>query len=274
MHRSGTSAIARGLAALGVHVGTEFLQAQPENPTGYWEDKRVVEINERVLAALGLRWDSTEEIDVSAFRRRRVRALRREAIRYCTHEFGGRPLWGFKDPRTLRVLPFWQSVFAALRAGDSYVVAIRHPRSVAASLFARQRMPQETAYLLWLRYTVPFLHALLAKPMVVVDYDRTMREPRAELERIAGRLRLPAADDGELQRFVDEFLDEGLRHTAFAPSDALGDTPLAELTRRAYSQLYAAATDERTPYAAVFWRDWEALSRRLGTLAPARRKMT
>ena len=39
MHRSGTSAIARGLAALGVFLGDDFLDAKPENPTGYWEDK-------------------------------------------------------------------------------------------------------------------------------------------------------------------------------------------------------------------------------------------
>ena len=196
MHRSGTSAIARGLAALGIHVGTEFLEAQPENPTGYWEDKGIVDINERVLAALGLRWDSTGAIDAAAFDRRRLRALQRAAVRYCARKFGGQTLWGFKDPRTMRVLPFWQPVFAAVGAADAYVVAVRHPRSVAASLFVRQQMPEDMAYLLWLRYTVPFFSALLAKPIVVVDYDRTMREPRTQLQRVAERLRLPASDPG------------------------------------------------------------------------------
>ena len=53
MHRSGTSAVVRGLKALSVFLGRNFLDAQPENPTGYWEDKGIVELNERVLKALG-----------------------------------------------------------------------------------------------------------------------------------------------------------------------------------------------------------------------------
>ena len=260
MHRSGTSAISRGLAALGVHVGTDLFEAHPENPTGYWEEKGIVDINERVLAALDLRWDSTDAVDVSAFDRRRLRALQREAIRYCARTFADRPLWGFKDPRTIRVLPFWQPVFAALGASDAYVVAVRHPRSVAASLFVRQEMPEETAYLLWLRHNVPFLSLLLAKPVVVVDYDRTMREPQVQLERIAERLRLPAPDPQELQGFGSEFLDERLRHTTFDPGESLGHTPMARLASDAYQQLHAASADRRSPYAGAFWRDWERIT--------------
>ena len=266
MHRSGTSAVARGLATLGIHVGTEFLEAQPENPTGYWEDKGIVEINERILAVLGLRWDSTESIGSPALDGRRIRALRRQAIRYCASEFAHRPLWGFKDPRTARVLPFWQLVFSALRAGDAYVVAIRHPRSVAASLYARQRMSEETAYLLWLRYTVPFFGALLAKPMVVVDYDCMMREPRRQLERIADRLRLSRPNADELDRFTGEFLDERLRHTTFEPNDLPDNSAVGQLTKDAYSQLLETATDRRSPYTASFWRDWEGLASRLEAL--------
>lgn len=259
MHRSGTSAISRGLASLGIHVGTDLFGAHPENPTGYWEDKGIVDINERVLAALGLRWDSTDAVGIDSFDSRRLRALQREAVRYCLRTFAERPLWGFKDPRTLRVLPFWQPVFANLRAADAYVVATRHPRSVAASLYVRQQMPEETAYLLWLRYTVPFLSALLAKPLVVVDYDRMMREPQTQLERIVERLRLPAPDPLEVQRFAAEFLDTRLRHTTYDTDDALGDYHVAQLTRSAYSQLFEAAADRRSPYAAAFWRDWERL---------------
>ena len=53
MHRSGTSVVARGLQALSVYLGDDFLDKQPENPTGYWEDKGIVDLNERVLDELG-----------------------------------------------------------------------------------------------------------------------------------------------------------------------------------------------------------------------------
>ena len=181
MHRSGTSAIARGLGALGVYLGDDFLDAQPENPTGYWEDKGIVALDERLLAALGLRWDDTSPVALRAFERRRVRALRRDAIRYLNRTFTSAPLWGFKDPRTIRVLPFWQRALRDCEVDDSYVVAIRNPRSVAASLFTRQAMDADTAYRLWLVHMVPFFNDVIGKPFVVVDYDLLMRDPRAQL---------------------------------------------------------------------------------------------
>src|ERR1700678_3582972 len=91
MHRSGTTAVARGRGALSVYLGNDFLDAQPENPTGYWEDKGIVALNERLLGALGLTWDDTSPIDRRAFERRRVRALRRDAIRYLNRTFTPAP---------------------------------------------------------------------------------------------------------------------------------------------------------------------------------------
>ena len=179
MHRSGTSAIARGLGALSVYLGNDFLDAQPENPTGYWEDKGIVALNERLLGALGLKWDDTSAIDRRAFERRRIRALRGDAMRYLNRTFTSTPLWGFKDPRTIRVLPFWQRVLRECEVDDSYVIAIRNPRSVAASLFARQAMDADAAYRLWLVHMVPFFNDIIGKPFVVVDYDLLMRDDSA-----------------------------------------------------------------------------------------------
>ena len=148
MHRSGTSAIARGLGALGVYLGNDFLDAQPENPTGYWEDKGIVALNERLLGALGLTWDDTSPVDRRAFERRRVRAIRRDAIRYLNRMFTPAPLWGFKDPRTIRVLPFWQRALRDCEVEDSYVIAIETrealpPRSLRAKRWMRM---QPTGY--------------------------------------------------------------------------------------------------------------------------------
>ena len=63
MHRSGTSALTRGLQMLGVYLGNDFLSPQPDNPTGYWEDRKICELNERLLAAFGLKWEDVALID-------------------------------------------------------------------------------------------------------------------------------------------------------------------------------------------------------------------
>jgi hypothetical protein len=267
MHRSGTSAFARGLGALGVYLGNDFLDAQPENPTGYWEDKGIVALDERLLEALGLKWDDTSALDRRAFERRRVRALRRDAIRYLTRTFTSTPLWGFKDPRTIRVLPFWQRALRECEVEDSYVVAIRNPRSVAASLYARQAMDADAAYRLWLVHMVPFFTDVIGKPFVVVDYDLLMRDPRAQLARIAHRLGVPfEAGSVEIDGFVSGFLDPGLRHSVFEPDDFDDGSPVARLTRDAYLRLYELAAGRGDGLESSLAADWAEFQARLSLI--------
>jgi hypothetical protein len=256
MHRSGTSAVARGLQALGVYLGNEFLDAQPENPTGYWEDRRIVGLNERVLKTLRLRWDSVDRIGRREFGGWRMWRLRRDAIRDLRRRFSSHPLWGFKDPRTVRLLPFWERVLKDAKVEDRYLLVIRSPASIAASLYSRQEMEVETAQRLWLVHMVPFLADLAGKHFAVVDYDLLMRDPRGQLERVARTLHLPPADAVEIDRFTSDFLDEKLRHTISSTDDIDASTETGRFTRDVFLLLYALATDERMPDA-EFWKSWE-----------------
>ncbi len=267
MHRSGTSVIARGVAALGADLGNDFLDAQPENPTGYWEDRGIVELNERVLKTLGLTWDSLEPIDPRRFGGWRMWRLRREARRYLQGRFIGKPLWGFKDPRTTRLLPFWLRVLHECNADDAYLLAIRNPGSIAASLHARQGMEVETAQRLWLVNVVPFLGNLEGKPLAVVDYDLLMRDPRGQLERIAGRLGVAKYDPAEVERFANEFLDAKLRHTLFSLDEIDTSSQAGRATREAFELLYDLASDKAEPEKR-FWAQWRRISASFDTHAP------
>ncbi len=260
MHRSGTSAVARGLAALGVYLGDNFLDAQPENPTGYWEDKGIYELDERLLRTLRLQWDGTAPIDERRLRGWRTWRLRREAISYLHRNFTRHPLWGFKDPRVVRLLPFWRRVLRDAGVDDAYLVTVRNPASVAASLFARQQMDVETAQRLWLMHLVPFLHQVADRPLAVVDYDALIADPRGQLERIARRLAIPVSPGAraEVEGFASEFLDATLRHTVFGVDDVKANTEAGRLTRDAYGLLLDLAGDRRKPDAA-FWQAWERI---------------
>jgi O-antigen biosynthesis protein len=87
MHRSGTSALARGLQMLGVYLGSDFLSPQPDNPTGYWEDRNIYELNERLLAVFGLKWEDVALIDDARWDTPEVKTLRAEAVEYLRSQF-------------------------------------------------------------------------------------------------------------------------------------------------------------------------------------------
>ena len=52
MHRSGTSLIASFLQALGVNLGDELIEADANNPHGYFEAKEVVRLHQQMLAQM------------------------------------------------------------------------------------------------------------------------------------------------------------------------------------------------------------------------------
>jgi hypothetical protein len=259
MHRSGTSALARGLQMLGVYLGNDFISPKPDNPTGYWEDRNIYEINERLLAVFGLKWEEVALIDDARWDAPEVEPLRIEAVKYLRSQFVSHPLWGFKDPRTIRLLPFWSSVLRSLDVDESYLLVIRNPRSVANSLIRRHGMEAVTAHLLWLVYVVPNLSMIANRPFIVADYDLVMANPRQELERIARGLKIPLTDTSKagIDRFVCDFLDPNLRHSYFNVSDFELDLNLPPLTREAYLWLRSLATDQTANDSPRFWEAWE-----------------
>ena len=260
MHRSGTSALARGLQMLGVYLGNNFLDTRPDNPTGYWEDKNIYELNERLLAALGLKWEEVALIDDTLWHKPQVETLRTEAVEYLRSEFVSHPLWGFKDPRTIRLLPFWQSALRRLEVDECYLVVVRNPRSVALSLLKRHGMDEITAHFLWLVYMVPYLSEIAGKPFIVADYDMVMADPRQQIERIARGLKIPLNESSTttIEQFAGNFLDPNLRHSFFKESDFDTNPRLRPLTREAYLWLRRIAEDRIATDSPPFWSAWES----------------
>lgn len=273
MHRNGTSLLTRGLRALGVYIGDDFLEARPDNPTGYWEDRMIVDINRRILRVFGLDWEDVRFLKDDQQQQAELDPLRREAAAHLESHFISHSYWGFKDPRTSLLLPFWQPIFQSQQVEDTYVVAIRNPLSVASSLRKRQGMDAVKSNLLWLLYMVPNLHRLATKRFVVVDYDLLMADPQAQLERVGKRLQIPfsGANRSEIEAFAGDFLNPRLRHSVFGPAD-YGTVPhVSPLTREAYHWLRRLAIDG-IEADTRFWSAWDRIRDRteaiLAKMAP------
>jgi hypothetical protein len=262
MHRNGTSLLTRGLRALDVHLGHDFYAPLPDNPTGYWEDRIIQDLNDRILDAFGLKWDSIGLIEEAQWREADLEPFRREATDHLRAHFLDHPVWGFKDPRTILLLPFWQPLFRELDVDDRYIVAVRNPLSTAGSLRHRQGMSAADAHLLWLLHMVPHLHRIAGRPFVAVDYDRLMADPGGELIRLAERLDLSLDDGrrGAVEIFSRDFVQPGLRHHHFSPDDYETLPRVGPASREAYLRLAQLAADEVAPDAERFWPAWKRLA--------------
>jgi len=131
MHRSGTSAITRGLKVLGVELGSKLLSPEVGiNDKGFWEDIDVTAFNDEFLKELGHDWHSLTPIMPHELHSQIAQNRKLRAVEILRNKLSGIDCFGVKDPRMARLLPFWQSVFAELNLKVSYVVAFRNPKSV------------------------------------------------------------------------------------------------------------------------------------------------
>ena len=246
MHRSGTSVLTRGLQVLGVELSERLLPPNQYNPSGFWEDVDVLGINEKVLAALAKDWRSPTLIAEAQWQSPKLEALATEAELLLTSRLEQHHTWGVKDPRLCLLLPFWQPIFQRLGLAESYVIALRNPRSVAGSLDLRDQMVPELSYLLWLEHLNAALLNTAGKRRVLVDYDELLRQPREQLCRIAKELELtaPGPDNPALRDYERAFLDDALRHHQYPPEASSSDSHLTDLAMRAFWPLRAVAMEK------------------------------
>ncbi len=275
--RSGTSAIARGVQALGVELGDKLRPGGGKNPTGFFEDQDLLKLNKRLKRVLGIRGDSVALIEPAQWQSPAVEALRREAVETTRRRFGQYPLWGYKYGRTLRMLPFWEDVYRALDLDVQYVVAVRNPLSVAKSRgkLDPRRGTQEKSDLEWLVNVVPYFGEVRKRPFVVIDYDHIMAEPGAQLERLAGALGLPVTAEirTSIEAYANGFLKPDMRHSRFSPADLDREPGVNQLVRDAYGWLHRLATDDIGPESPELWANWERIERELAALAPILRHL-
>lgn len=273
--RSGTSAITRGIQAIGVDLGDHLRPGGGKNPTGFFEDQDLLSLNKRLKRALRIRGDSVRLIEEAEWQADAVRLLHDEAVATIRRRFGGVSLWGYKYGRTLRLLPFWRAVYEALDLDVRYVVALRNPLSVARSRAALEprRGTQEKSDLEWLVNVVPYFHLARERPFVVVDYDRLMADSQAQLRRMLVRLGLPEtpAVEESMRAYAAEFLKPGMRHSRFTVEDLERDARANRLTVDAYRWLDRLAGDEIEAGAPALWQDWSRISDAVRAMAPVLR---
>ncbi|MHA6491672.1 glycosyltransferase [Pseudomonas borbori] len=244
MHRSGTSALTRGLQALGVELGGNLMPAfEGNNSKGFWEDLEIVAINDALLEQCGQSWHSLGDLSQCNWTALLASPYGRRAVDYLAAQIERYRLFAFKDPRMARLLPFWKLVFQRLGVTPVFLIASRNPISVALSLEKRDGFPAEKSHLLWIEHCLPSLLETQGYKRMVISYDRLLASPREQLQRIARLSGLEEPSEADLVEYSESFLDKQLRHSHFSVEDIQGNPGLLAETRLLFELLEQLATD-------------------------------
>ena len=196
MHRSGTSCLAGSLQQAGLHSG-DVVESAPFNKKGNRENLKIMDLNTAILQYSGGDWDDPPESiiwsDEHSNERNRI-------IQTLTSNTDS--IWGFKDPRTLFTLPFWQEEIKSFRLVASY----RHPLAVANSLAHRNNFSIDKGLSIWEKYNLRLLKYLHENHCPLICFDVEKRQYQKDLMRIIKQL--------GLRLFSEEntFYEDSLKH--------------------------------------------------------------
>lgn len=212
MHRSGTSAVAGALRLCGIELGRDLMPAGPDNPSGFWEHRGVVDVQERLLRALGREWYDPRPLPQGWMDSAAARAAAEDLEGLLRADFAGTPLWAVKDPRTCRLLPLWIEVLARVGAQPKALFVVRSPDEVADSLAMRNQWPAGLARLLWIRYLGEAEAASREMPRASLAYADLLERPAAALHRALANLGLASVVDAQAEGPLAGFVVPAGRH--------------------------------------------------------------
>lgn len=257
--RSGTSALTKGLSALGVLLTAPSFKFLPHNTKGDWEDPQFQNFNNEIL----------NKLSFSAKRSRRLLSITEEEVNFlCKQGFleqasqllsekipDSQPL-GMKYPWVSILLPFWKKAFKKLDLHVSFVIALRNPESVVASTTTFTKEPAEKPFWIWVSFLLSCLEESEGYQRILVDYDQLLKDPTAQVKRMANALELDIHHD-LLQDYTDHFIDptlchfksactirSGENHIASEQDDLLRNNFSGKFSMEMYQQLLAVAKDQ------------------------------
>jgi hypothetical protein len=245
MHRSGTSALTRVLSLGGGGLPEQLMGASEHNPKGYFESQRLYELHEALLEEAGTTWD-----DLSPFPRAWYDSPNvavwvdrlRDAVR---QEFGDAALLTVKDPRVCKLAPLWIEALRGLQIEPVFLLPVRNPLDVAASLRRAEGVEEAKATLLWLQYFLAAERDTRGHRRAFVSYDELLEDWRRVMARVEKDLGLvlPRASR-RAQAEIDEFLARELRHGATRAEELDARHGVSAWVKQAYGWGLRAAAGE------------------------------
>jgi glycosyltransferase involved in cell wall biosynthesis len=244
MCRGDTCTFARGLNVIGVEFGKGMsAPVGDKNDKVCCDDVEINGLNVEIFSALGLGGRNSKAVNQSDLNFLEKNDYFSRAVEILNQKMLGIPVYGFSDPLSSKLLPFWNEIFRQCKLEVSYVIALKNPLGVAQTLGGSDGFVKEHSCMLWLDQILTSLLESAGSKRVIVDYNALTNDPDLELERLAKKLDLEVNQE-QLRSFKLEFHDQPSRHNDDHLADLTVDDASHSLARKIYTQLLDIANDK------------------------------
>jgi hypothetical protein len=212
--RSGMSLCAHIVSAMGIDMADE-ISAQPSNLRDRWERWEIGEFHDRILRLFNRAYFGPFHdlaLPVAWWADPRVCQIRREIVAFLQERIGD-SYFGFKDPRTVRLMPIWHHILNDLNLESKVVLCLRDPSQVARSLKARDGVDHEIGEYRWLTYMIDFFRYTNGFDICTIEYEGWLKDPLANFEKLRKFLdRRWQQNEFDLDLMLSGIIDPALNH--------------------------------------------------------------
>ncbi|MCF7729210.1 MAG: sulfotransferase [Chthoniobacterales bacterium] len=170
-----------------------------------------------------------------------------QAIELLNKKTSSSSLVVIKDPLFSLFLPFWKKVFQVSKISFSCVISLRNPRCVVESTIDAHKLfkieHKEKLFWKWISYLLSSLEHSQGFERVLVDYEELLKDPSAQLQRIAHQLDLIINQEA-LEKYCHDFIDSSLCHCRRSKKEPCTESLEQQLSMEMYEKLFQVAKDE------------------------------
>ena len=173
VHRSGTSLLTRIINLCGAYLGEEeelMLGNPNDNPKGHWENKFIVNINDKILNYFGGSWDQPPQFPDFWWNWDGLNDIKKE-IQFLIYELKkNAPNIAIKDPRMCLTLPLWKKYLCNAK----FIILARNSYENISSLKKRNDFPQIKNFNIYTSYWTNIIENTNNEKRLFVSFDNLL----------------------------------------------------------------------------------------------------
>jgi len=212
MHRCGTSTVSGILSLLGFHLGKDLIPPLEENPKGFYENILINQFNDHLLESIGITWHTTGLLQDGWWTENAVLRSCDELKDILNDQFSDEDRIVIKDPRLSILWPFYESIFSEMKITPHFIISLRNPSEVAASLFKRNQFSAEKSILIWMDYMLKAEYHSRNFSRHILLFDDLISNPVIAIQNILADFNFDYTMAPDVKNEVVNFVENDLKH--------------------------------------------------------------
>jgi len=151
-HRSGTPFLTQVVSVIGFDLGKTLMLPSFDNPRGFWENQKLVEVHDELLSSFGKDWTTITSLRKNWLDDPKVKKTEAAIIDILESDFRPKEAWLIKDPRLCLLYPIWENIGKTLNRPIKLITIVRSPQATSQSMQVRNKLNPEDADVIALSY--------------------------------------------------------------------------------------------------------------------------